>query len=388
MTKARVAMLLDNPLHPDPRVWREAITLSELRYDVTIFCQQEKELPDSEEREGVHIRRVFRYKLGTSVLVDKYLRAHFQLKEALEREEPFDIYHCHDTETWPLGYILSQEHQAKWIADAHEYFPDDLFRENYPDENKYQTAKLLIKNRGEYIRHADGVITVSEDIAHALQTEFQLPCPVTTIYNTRYKTDVVTIDKKLLRQKLGFTEHERVLVFAGFLRKDRGIPVLMELIGILPENFKLLIIGDGHYAQDVREAARINEKIVYAGMLPYQQMIEYVYMCDGYVNFRDVSLTKDIKNYRFQMPNKFFDAIFSDIPFFTYEGSSMDWYIHKYKVGRSFPVDQSLDEIAAVIQRDLSEGAYPEEKFKAAQEYFSWKSQTDKMSHLYESLQK
>lgn len=386
MKRTRVAMLLDNPLHPDPRVWREAITLQRLGYEVTIFCQQEEGLPEREDREGVNIKRVFRYKLGTSVLVDKYLLAHFQLKEALDHEEPFNIYHCHDTETWPLGYILARQHGAKWIADAHEYFPDDLFRENYSDEHKFQSAKLLVNNRGAYIRHADGVITVSEEIARALREEFELTSPIATIYNTRIENDFIGEGKKELRQRLGFAEEDRILVFAGILRKDRGIPNLIELITTMPDHYKLLIIGDGYYADYVRDVQRNSKKIIYLGKLAYQKMIEYVYACDACVNFRDVKLTKDIKNYRFQMPNKFFDAIYSGIPFYTYEGSSMDRYIREFQIGRSFSEDLTLHQIAESILRDLEEDNFSEGNFVKAKEHFSWQKQTEKLINLYESF--
>jgi len=379
-------MLLDNPLNPDPRVWREAITLKEFGYDVTIFCQQGDGLPDFEEIEGVRIRRVFRYKLGTSVLVDKYLTAHFQLKEALDQEGRFDVYHCHDVETWPLGYILAKENHSLWVADAHEYFPDDLFRENYPDEHKYQTAKLLAKNRGQYIREADGVITVSHDIAEALKEEFQLECPIAAVYNTRLEKHEVTADKAKFRERFGFGPGERILVFAGILRKDRGIPNLIELIGKLPENYKLLIIGDGFHAKYAAEMQRTNSRVMYLGQLPYQEMINYVYASDAYVYFRDIALTQGIKNYHFQMPNKFFDAIFSGIPFFAYKGSSTDQYIEKFNIGKCFDPDDSFEQIAECIHRDLENGEFLNGFYADAKDYFSWKRQRDRLGALYDQL--
>ena len=105
----RICMLLDNAFNPiDRRVYRQAKSLVGFGYDVTIVCKKDYDnlLKETEMIDGITIKRYFKCNLGTSVLVDKYLEAHLELMNNLT--EKFDIYHCHDTETWPIGYILSK----------------------------------------------------------------------------------------------------------------------------------------------------------------------------------------------------------------------------------------------------------------------------------------
>ncbi|MCS4465306.1 hypothetical protein JTT01_20255 [Clostridium botulinum] len=69
----KVAMLLDNSFTNDKRVYKEAQTLVKNGFDVTVICKNEidESLPKEEETEGIKIKRLFKYNLGTTVLVEK-----------------------------------------------------------------------------------------------------------------------------------------------------------------------------------------------------------------------------------------------------------------------------------------------------------------------------
>ncbi|MCS4454433.1 glycosyltransferase [Clostridium botulinum] len=128
----KVAMLLDNSFTNDKRVYKEAQTLVKNGFDVTVICKNEidESLPKEEETEGIKIKRLFKYNLGTTVLVEKNLLAHFDLINNLS--ESFDVYHCHDTETWPIGYILAKRDGAKFICDSHEFFQITYVKNGMP----------------------------------------------------------------------------------------------------------------------------------------------------------------------------------------------------------------------------------------------------------------
>lgn len=378
-------MLCDNVFTSDPRVLKTALSLQRNGYEVTVFCQRDEGLLEYEEIQGVKIKRVFRYKLGTTVLIDKYLQAHFQLREALDSEEKFDVFHCHDTETWPIGYIFAKEHQAKWVADSHEYFPDYIIRESYPNDNKYNMAKLLINNRGEYIRYADAVITVSNSTARKLTEEFSLRCPVTTIFNTLSPDYIIKEDKKMLRDYYGFQDTEKIIVFAGNLTRERGIDFVLSILYKLPKEFKLLVIGDGYFAPMLRDLQKKEKRIMFLGYIPYKELIKYVYAADIYMYFPSVKLTGNCKNFAYTIPNKFFDAIFSSIPFYTYNSLLFVDYINKFTLGKGFDLNVSAEDVAKFIVENNESYSF-NGKFKEAQECFSWEKQQYKLLSLYRNL--
>ena len=56
--KKKVLMLLSNGFEPDIRVYKEAKSLVENNYDVTIFCLDRNEnLSEEENLEGIQIKR-------------------------------------------------------------------------------------------------------------------------------------------------------------------------------------------------------------------------------------------------------------------------------------------------------------------------------------------
>ncbi|WNF33643.1 glycosyltransferase [Aeribacillus composti] len=387
MKKFRVAVLSDNPSTKDPRIWRITKTLAELGYEVTLFCQKEKGDREYDYIENVHIRRVLDYKLGTSVLIDKYLIAHFQLREALLKEERFDIFHCHDPETWPMGYLMAREQKAKWIADSHEYFPDYIEKRYYGNDiNKYKTAVQLTKNRGNYIRYADGIITVSEQTLNVLSEEYCLTCPKTVIYNTRHSDDVISDCKQKIRQELGLKEQLKYLVFAGNIMPDRGIDTIIEMVKLMPSHYKLVIIGDGLSVDCVERESKISDKIIYLGRLDYKDLIKYVYACDGYLYFPHHYGENMLGNYKYTIPNKLFDAIFSDIPFFTYDGFAFSECVKKFGVGIVYPVELDLISIANDIVDKLENHTFAKESFSKAKSYYSWENQKYNLDNLYKQI--
>ncbi|ESU73049.1 hypothetical protein T260_05170 [Geobacillus thermopakistaniensis] len=387
MKKLRVAVLSDNPSNKDPRVWRMTKTLVELGYEATLFCQKEKGDREYDYEDNIHIRRVLDYKLGTSVLIDKYLIAHFQLRDALLKEERFDIFHCHDPETWPIGYLMAREQKAKWIADSHEYFPDYIEKRNYGDDiNKYNTAVQLGKNRGNYIRFADGVIAVSEEMLHVLSNEYSLTCPRTVIFNTRYSSHIVTKSKQQTRQELGLSEECKYFVFAGNIMPDRGIDTIIEMIKMMPGHFRLIIIGDGLLDNYVKEEHKQSHKIIYLGRLEYTDLIKYVYACDGYLYFPHHYGQHVLRNYKYAIPNKLFDAIFSDIPFFTYDGFAFSEIVKKFRVGITYPIGKDIASIADDIVNKLNNNVFSKESFEHAKAYYSWENQKHKLDCLYKDI--
>ncbi|MFO1444437.1 glycosyltransferase [Bacillus sp. Bva_UNVM-123] len=384
----KIAMLSDHPDGSNPRIWRTAITMAELGYEVNLFCQKEPHEQEYEYKDGVHVKRVFDYKLGTTVLIDKYLMAHFHLYDAINHENSnFDVFHCHDPETWPIGYTLAKLQNAKWIADSHEFFLDYIEKKYYGDDIvKYETTVLLSKNRGSYFRYADGVIAVSEETLGALSSEYQLNCPRTVIFNTRFETDIIKINKQILRNKLGLEENIKYMVFAGNVMPDRGIENIINLVNIMPKNYRLIIIGDGLSSNAVTNDQLKTNKIIFLGRQEYQTLIKYIHASDAYFYFPEHYGENLMKNYLYTIPNKLFDAIFSRIPFFTFDGFAFSKYVKQYNIGAVYPIGMRQEEIANDIVKKIENNFFKDEHFYKAEDFYSWRNQKNKLKNLYYSV--
>lgn len=118
----KIAMILSNPFDNDPRVLKEAKTLVDNGYQVTVFAwDRECKYPREEKRHGVCIQRIrVKSSYGKGVLQAVPLTL-FIFKTILRLQgSGFSVIHCHDLETLPAGLLMKRLNGCKVIFDAHE----------------------------------------------------------------------------------------------------------------------------------------------------------------------------------------------------------------------------------------------------------------------------
>ncbi|TKW60375.1 MAG: glycosyltransferase [Blastochloris viridis] len=70
------------------------------------------------------------------------------------------------------------------------------------------------------------------------------------------------------RRELGFAPTDVVCVMAGRLHKVKGVDLALTALAHLPENFKLLLVGEGPLREELTELAKtlgVNDRVVWAG---------------------------------------------------------------------------------------------------------------------------
>lgn len=137
-----------------------------------------------------------------------------------------------------LGTILrkaKKNKHTKIICIADNIFP----HEKIPGE------KLLTKY---FIKPVDAFITMSEKVLSDLH-QFTKNKPAQFIPHPLYDNFGTRISKEEARKKLGINTGDKVLLFFGFIRKYKGLDILLNAIKILNsdsknKNLKLLIAGE------------------------------------------------------------------------------------------------------------------------------------------------
>ncbi len=120
----KILMIRSNPFEPDERVYKEAKSLIENGYDVTLLCwDRELKYPEEEVFEGIKIERIG-LKAGYGSLMGLFIKMPlFWIKtfiQGLNRD--FDIVHCYDYDTLPIGVWLKIFKRKKLVYDALELF--------------------------------------------------------------------------------------------------------------------------------------------------------------------------------------------------------------------------------------------------------------------------
>lgn len=151
-----------------------------------------------------------------------------------------------------LGTILrriKKNKHTKIICIADNIFP----HEKLPGEI------LLTKY---FIKPVDAFITMSEKVLSDLY-QFTKNKPAQFIPHPLYDNFGTIISKEEARKKLGINQNDKIILFFGFIRKYKGVDILLNAIKILDneskiENLKLLIAGE-FYDDEKNYQALLND---------------------------------------------------------------------------------------------------------------------------------
>jgi glycosyltransferase involved in cell wall biosynthesis len=100
-----------------------------------------------------------------------------------------------------------------------------------------------------FLKSCDAFITMSEKVMSDLR-QFEKEKPAKQVSHPLYDNFGDIIPKEAARKQLGLPENENIILFFGFIRRYKGLDILLEAIGFLKKNnpealrFKLLVAGE------------------------------------------------------------------------------------------------------------------------------------------------
>lgn len=203
---------------------------------------------------------------------------------------------------YTIEYFLSRA-----LADIRKQRYDAIIIENRPGYalklGKMPNTKLVFHLHNEKLDYksqaakeiydcADRIITVSDYIANCVKTINSYDEKCITVHNgidlDAFSRNTISID----RSSIGLRKQDFVIVFSGRLNSEKGILELIEAIGRLKDfpNIKLLVIGSSFYGSShsadpfieslKAKAANLNDRIIFTGFIPYEQMPNFLQLAD------------------------------------------------------------------------------------------------------------
>jgi alpha-maltose-1-phosphate synthase len=407
----RVIMLLYKDILFDARVQREAIGLAEEGMEVTILCLKEYQTKPPYLHKNINIRRIeisskkYKQKLlkdtktkSSSTFKGKVLKriVRFPIIKLLKdlysyneyyqkcreilnnKQQRWDIIHCHDLNTLQAGVKLAQEFQMKVIYDSHELFNEMTGRNKLDRWYGYKLEKRLL----QYVDH---LIVVNPFIVEVFKDKYQSLPKTTVIQNIPiYRKEVLSeIENNYFRIKYGLNKKDFLLIYQGGLDPYRGLEEILLAMKYLPNHFKLVLLGNGRIKkelQDLVQQENLSNRVFFHDTVPSNKILSYTKEADvGLVMYKNIS-----QNNYFSTPNKIFEYLLAGIPTVASNHPGKSYIVRNDQTG--ICTDETPVKIAeAVMQIYKNYDFYKENCLKSRTKY-SWDYEKKKLVRIYKSL--
>jgi len=303
-----VAMLLTNPFHPDPRVHKEARSLVEAGYRVTVICWDRKgEFPPVETLDGIDVVRIHvasTYGAGSRQILRMpvfWMRALGVLQSLCP-----DIIHCHDLDTALAGWWYIQRHHVPWVLDAHECYPEQVRGQRV---SPILISMLLFLERA-MVKRATRVITVG----NLLAKRFRAMGGVVSVVGNYQPLVEPGTTPTVTRESLGLGPQDFVVAYIGTFIAGRAVLPLIHASAKIP-GITVLLLGDGPQREAILDAIADHPRIRYLGRVSQAQVPDYTALADVLYYGLDASVPDG--NIHYSSPNALFNAMMAGRPMLT-----------------------------------------------------------------------
>ena len=375
----RVLMLLTNAFDPDPRVHQEAKSLVENGYCVTILCwDRDYKFPPQEVIDGIKVERIYvKSTHGRGTTQAPFLFLFWVKVYARASRKGFDIVHCHDFDTLPLGYVLAKPKKAKLIYDAHESYVDMLG--NLPGWLKmaiYKAEDFLLKR-------TDLLITVGDILRGAFIRRGAKQTCVVGNWKDPSQFQFPPEALKEERKRLNILNGQLVILFIANLGMERQLQPLIAAVKESREIF-LIIGGDGPCSEIVKEVSQRYANIAYLGYVNPSKVPFYTALSDIiFYGFDPAN-----PNSKFSAPNKLFEALAAGKAVLTGDFGEIGKIVKDKKCGlilNNFS-EQGIKKIFLELRPDVL-NLCKENALKSALNRYNWGNASSILLTMYGSLQ-
>lgn len=374
MNKAQtVISIVLNNFKNDSRVLKEAKTLQNNGYTVTVVALHEKPLKEYEQVENFNVHRIKLTSRSWSKNKIIQLLKYFEfIFRAVKKYHTSDTFHCHDLSTLPIGIIIKMlfNRKAFVVYDAHEYETETNGLSGLRKQGTKILERLLIK-------HADAVITVSNSIAKAYAQLYKIKKPYLVLNTPPYQK---LAKKNLFRNEFDISNNQNIFLYQGKLSKGRGVEILLEVFSqqTISEN-TIVFMGYGPLEKTIKDIADQAPNIFYKSAVPPRVILDYTASADY-----GISLIEDLcLSYRYCLPNKMFEYIMAGVPVICSNLFEMKNLIEEHKLGVIAESTSKQGMLTAIEKITAFAKENNENNFCKAQKIFNWETQEKVLLGIY-----
>jgi len=297
-----------------------------------------------------------------------------------------DVIHCHDLDGLVASglaheRLLAQGKDVRLVYDAHENWA------GLPDIDWTQDIHASwLGVEAEFAPQSDLVITVSEEIADAIQQRWSLPDRPLVVLNTP-STRMAEPAERTLREAAGLDASTPVMVYSGSISHARRVPDLVRALPLMPD-VHLVIVSVPYphrFAPEFEELADslgVRDRLHIVPPVTSSQVVSYLSTANVGVH----PLLPGAPNHEMALPNKLFEYLHAGIPVVVSNCRAMTAFVRENNLGREFE-HGSIDSLAKAVLEVLDgrrEGGFTPPAGLA--EAYSWEAREPALAQAYAAM--
>lgn len=297
MKNQKVLMILSNTYSTDKRVISEAESLYRNGFSVQIVDWRRKKHQFSKKSYVLNGVKVYSIEINftTPQLSDTKTPLLIFLKRIISqflfyykalstgRKIDFDIIHCHDLDTLPIGVALMKMRRKKIVFDSHEGYIQTL-----GGRSPRFIVKIVDLLQKYLINKADGIIVVNDKQCEYFESKCGVKVHIVQNYPIIAHYCSNDQSQKDIKKCFGIDE-ELVISYAGYFTKNRKILELIDAVECT-DNVKLLLAGGRSsvdYHKQIMQRVNNSSKVNYLGWFPVDDIpklylaADIAYICEA-----------------------------------------------------------------------------------------------------------
>jgi len=294
------------------------------------------------------------------------------------KNEPGDIYHCHDLDTLPLGYRAKRRNGGRLVYDAHELTTELAYISGLEKMGWWVLERFLI-------RRADEVIATGTYRAEYPAKKYRIATPPVILNCPPMST--AQARNRALQEKLGLADDRvPVILYQGGFVPGRGLHNLVLAAAHLDRGV-LVLMGWGPMEAKLKNLAKDNGlegRVYFMEPVAPDRVVYYCMSASvGVVIYQNTGLN----NY-YAAPNKLYEYIHAGLPVVSSDFPALKEVVEGYELGRTFDPEEPKS-IASAINRVLADEQRYDTMRKNALEaakIFNWETESRKLLEIYRRL--
>jgi glycosyltransferase involved in cell wall biosynthesis len=290
---------------PAPRSWpaAESSTMDRAAFAASMPLQKAGRVARAQRRRWG--RRVGRFGRRRILRPTRYRQIERRMARAAI-EFRADLYWANDVQTLRPAAAAARATGGRVVYDAHEVVWD------VPTVSWFRQRVWALIERTQ-IPKMDRVYTVCDPIADLMASRYRISRPTVIINAPRLESTSAAPAHEDSPLNAYRKPGERIVLFHGYLAPWRGIEQLIAATALLPQEYRLVILGHGVFRATLEELAhrsRLDDRVTFIASVPPAELPSWVIGAD----VGTIPIQNRGRSFQYTTPNKLFECLHVGLP--------------------------------------------------------------------------